>query len=40
MKKKIPNKLVIEELVCKFRDIPFEVLSPAFRMVELEEMEK
>jgi len=37
--RKIDNELVIEELYSKFRDIPFEILAPAFRMREMEEME-
>ena len=39
-KQKIPNELVIEELICKFREIPFEILEPAFRAVEMEVMDE
>jgi len=39
MIRKIPNELVIEELACKLREIPIKILSPAFHMVEMEEME-
>jgi len=37
MKKKIHNELVIEELYSKFREIPFEILEPSFRLREMEE---
>lgn len=40
MKNPIPNELIIEELICKFREIPFEILEPAFRIVELEVMDE
>lgn len=35
-RKKIPNELVIEELYCRFREIPMEILEPAFRLIEME----
>jgi len=36
--REIPFELVIEELSCKFREIPMEILGPAFRMVEEERL--
>lgn len=36
---KIPNELAVEELCSKLREIPMSILGPAFRMVEMEELE-
>ena len=37
--KQIPFQPVIDELVCKFREIPFEILDPAFRIRQMEVMD-
>jgi len=39
MKQRIPFELSIEELYSKLREIPNEILVPAFRMVQEERLE-
>lgn len=39
IRREIPFEPTIKELVIKFREIPMGILSPAFRIVEMEAIE-